>query len=157
MATGDDDVYHFIAYTPINGTLYELDGLNQAPISHGPCSNSQFPEKVVAVIGHRIGRHPPDEIRFNLLAMIKDPRINAREIGDTLTLQVEEEKRQEWIMENSLRRHNFVAFVSELMKGVIKAKNAEGEESYRNWIEEAKSRTQERVSKRKRKEREEDD
>lgn len=146
-ATEDDDVYHFIAYTPINGVLYELDGLNTAPISHGPCESSEFPEKVVPVLQRRIGRYPINEIRFNLLAMIQDPRIKAREIGDTELLKAEEEKRRAWVWENSLRKHNFVGFVGELMKGVVSEKQKEGDEKYKQWIETAKTKTQERLEK----------
>jgi ubiquitin carboxyl-terminal hydrolase L5 len=147
-ATDDDDLYHFIAYAPVDGTLYELDGLREAPISHGPCAGwRELPEKVVPVIERRIGRHPAGEIRFNLLAMIKDPRERASEIGDGETVAAEERKRLGWRVENTLRRHNFVPFVAELMKGVVRAKKAEGEESYKSWIEEAKGRTKERIEK----------
>ena len=34
-AKEDDDVFHFVAYVPHNGRLYELDGLQPAPIDHG--------------------------------------------------------------------------------------------------------------------------
>jgi len=151
LATEDDDVYHFIAYTPINGTLYELDGLNRAPISHGSCSFEDFPSKVVPVIQRRISRYPQTEIRFNLLAMRKDPRLQAQEIGDLETLRSEQRKRNEWQWENALRRHNFVGFIGELTKGVVRDKLKEGDKAYDAWVEAAKSKTKARMEERRKK------
>ncbi|KAH7044675.1 ubiquitin carboxyl-terminal hydrolase [Macrophomina phaseolina] len=145
-ATGDDDVYHFIAYTSVRGQLYELDGLQQAPITHGACTPDEFPDKVIPVLQRRIERYPQTEIRFNLLAMVRDLRIRARELGDYELLQREEQKRSAWVWENALRRHNFVGFVGELVKGVVKAKVADGK--YDQWVDEAKGKTRQRLEER---------
>ena len=140
LATEDDDVYHFIAYTPINNTLYELDGLQTAPISHGSCAFEEFPEKVIPVLQRRIERYPAGEIHFNLLAMVKDLRARAAEIGDQDWVAREDRKRVDWQWENALRRHNFLGFVGEVMKGVVgkKLEEGEGEEGYVKWVEGAK-------------------
>jgi len=144
MATEDDDVYHFVAYTPIHGVLYELDGLQAAPISHGACSFDEFPDKVIPVLQRRIERYPANEIRFNLLAMVRDLRIRAQEIGDQDWLEREERKRSGWMWENALRRHNFIGFIGEVLKGVT-AEKLKGGVEYGKWIEEAKGKTKARV------------
>lgn len=151
IATDEDDVYHFIAYTPVRGHLYELDGLQPAPINHGACLFDEFPDKVIPVLQKRIARYPADEIRFNLLAMVQDLRVRAQELGDQAWLDREEQKRNGWQWENALRRHNFVGFTGEMMKGVTVAKLREGSESYNSWIEEAKGRTKSRIAERKKK------
>ena len=142
-ATGTEDVYHFIAYTHHNGVLYELDGLQPYPISHGPCNGfEEFPEKVIPVIRRRIDRYPMGQIAFNLLAVTRDLRLRASEIGDLEALENEKRKRAHWEWENTLRRHNFVGFIGEVLKGVAAQKLQTGE--YEKWIDEAKEKTKSR-------------
>lgn len=125
----------------MGGKLYELDGLKPAPISHGSCSPDEFPEKVIPVLQRRIERYPAQEIRFSLLAMVQDLRIRARELGDQDWLEQEEQKRIVWQWENALRRHNFIGFIGETLKGVVGTKLSDGETRYHEWLEEAKNRT----------------
>lgn len=76
--------------------------------------------------------------------MVRDLRVQAREIGDQETLLREEQKRNEWQFENSLRRHNFVGFAGEVLKGVIGEKLKEGPDAYGKWVEEGKAKTKAR-------------
>ena len=136
-----EDAFHYIAYTPINGTLYELDGLQPAPIVHGPCSADDFPEKVVDVLQRRVARYDATEIRFNLLAMCRDLRIRARDFGDEELLERESRKRRDWQFENALRGHNFIRFAGDVLKGVVEKKLDEGgQESYEKWVQESLER-----------------
>ena len=142
-ATGTEDVFHFIGYITHNGTLYELDGLQPHPISHGACDPDEFPEKIIPVLQRRIERYPAGEVRFNLMAVCRDLRIRARDIGDAETLAREKRKRTQWEWENALRRHNFVGFTGEILKDVVKQKLKKGE--YEQWVKDAKDATKKRL------------
>lgn len=138
-------MFHFIGYTVRNDTLYELDGLQPYPISHGPCTIDEFPAKIIPVLLRRINRYPPEEVRFNLMAVCRDLRTRAEEIGDQEALGRERRKRKAWEWENALRRHNFVGFIGEALKGVVGMKLQKGEAEYEGWVSEAKKTTEKRM------------
>jgi ubiquitin carboxyl-terminal hydrolase L5 len=78
--------------------------------------------------------------------MVQDPRVNAAAIGDVETLAREEQKREAWLWENELRRHNFVGFVHEVAKEVVRSKGKE-EGGFDKWIEDAREKSKERLEK----------
>ena len=156
-STGTEDVFHFIGYVPHHGTLYELDGLQPRPISHGSCAPEEFPEKIIPVLQRRIERYPPGEIRFNLMAVCRDLRLRAQELGDAESLEREAKKRRDWEWENGLRRHNFVGFVGEILKGTARDKINSGDAEYQKWVEGAVETTKARSESRKKREEELED
>ena len=69
-----EDAFHFISYVPINGLLYELDGLQSGPILCGAYDiddTNSWIELAQQSIHERINKYTNKEIRFNLMAMIQ--------------------------------------------------------------------------------------
>merc|ERR1711994_369775 len=89
FAKEDDDVFHFVAYVPIKGRLYELDGLREGPLDHGAIPS---------------GQHCIDTANEN----------GAIELRMKIT--DEQELRKKWHKENVRRRHNYLPFIVELLK-----------------------------------------
>ncbi|XP_049275527.1 ubiquitin carboxyl-terminal hydrolase BAP1 [Rhipicephalus sanguineus] len=66
------EAFHFVSYVPIDGRLYELDGLKPYPIDHGPwLPGEDWTDKFRMVITERLGG---GDIRFNLMAVVPDRR-----------------------------------------------------------------------------------
>ncbi|KAL5258055.1 hypothetical protein ACHWQZ_G012867 [Mnemiopsis leidyi] len=70
------DTFHFVSYVPINGRLFELDGLKPFPIDHGPWqANEKWTDHFRRIIAERLGMNigaPYQDIRFNLMAVVRD-------------------------------------------------------------------------------------
>jgi ubiquitin carboxyl-terminal hydrolase L5 len=118
-----DDVFHFVSFLAVGGRLWELDGLAPAPIDHGECPAEQFPDKIVGVLERRIALYTSGEIKFALMALVRDRRAAIAEQIATLApdapqlpllqadLAAEDEKRRQWALENVRRRHNYIPFI----------------------------------------------
>ncbi|XP_003738956.1 ubiquitin carboxyl-terminal hydrolase isozyme L5 [Galendromus occidentalis] len=134
----DDDVYHFISYVPINGKLYELDGLREGPIEHCEIpANKDWLESARQVIEQRIAQYSKSEIHFNLMAVVKDRRLvcqrqieEFQKMGDgkptetvrrgiarlQKVIKDENAKIAMYQKENIRRRHNYIPLIMELLK-----------------------------------------
>lgn len=67
------EAFHFVSYVPINGRLFELDGLKPYPMDHGPWKeHEEWTEQFRRVITDRLGMATGEQlqdIRFNLMAV----------------------------------------------------------------------------------------
>ncbi|KAF4522992.1 hypothetical protein B566_EDAN009584, partial [Ephemera danica] len=73
------EAFHFVSYVPIEGKLFELDGLKPYPIDHGPWGETEdWTEKFRSVITDRLGMANGEQcqdICFNLMAVVPDRRL----------------------------------------------------------------------------------
>ncbi|XP_011208915.1 ubiquitin carboxyl-terminal hydrolase isozyme L5 [Bactrocera dorsalis] len=136
----DDDVYHFIGYIPINGRLYELDGLKEGPVDLGAVAADQnWIDVVRPIIEKRMQKYSEGEIHFNLMALVSDRlKIYQQKIDNLINtaedamdtdedrqteiaklrskMEYEVEKRKRYKIENIRRKHNYLPFIVELLK-----------------------------------------
>ena len=75
--TSITNVPFYVAYVPIKGRLYELDGLREGPLDHGAIPSGQdWIATVKPIIEARISKYQAGEIHFNLMAVIQDKLVN---------------------------------------------------------------------------------
>lgn len=69
----DDSGFHFIAYMPIHGRLWKLDGLDRFPQDMGPISNdTAWMLEVQALLQARMMQYAESDIQYNLMAVVHD-------------------------------------------------------------------------------------
>jgi len=133
-AEKDDDVFHFVSFVPINGRIYELDGLKAGPVDLGP-AGEDWTDSVRPIIEARMQKYQQGEIHFNLMAIIQDRTLRynnqlkalsgmsidsqmAEVARIEMLLAEEENKRSKWKTENIRRRHNYLPLIMELLRSL---------------------------------------
>ncbi|XP_022322175.2 ubiquitin carboxyl-terminal hydrolase isozyme L5-like [Crassostrea virginica] len=136
MAKKDDDVFHFVSYLPIDGRLYELDGLKEGPVDLGAIPHdTDWLDVVRPVLEKRMQKYSTDEIHFNLMAIVSDRKAmyqkrlkelqnrgmeveeDQLEISQLMVkIQEEDAKMKRYKVENIRRKHNYLPFIMELLK-----------------------------------------
>jgi len=53
-----EDAYHFVTYLPVNGILYELDGLQKDPLMHAAVDEDNWLDVARETIQARISTYP---------------------------------------------------------------------------------------------------
>jgi len=61
--------FHFICFTQVDGSLYELDGTKKFPINHGPTSKDSLLKDAAKVIQTEFVDKNPGELFFSLIAL----------------------------------------------------------------------------------------
>jgi ubiquitin carboxyl-terminal hydrolase L5 len=67
-----EDAFHFVSYVHVNGRLYELDGLKPGPIDLGECTEENWVSVATPIIQARMDSFAQAEIKFSLLAVVKN-------------------------------------------------------------------------------------
>ncbi|KAI9008326.1 ubiquitin carboxyl-terminal hydrolase [Gaertneriomyces semiglobifer] len=72
--------FHFIAYVPINGCVWELDGLKRCPRKIGEIPmDSPWTTLVEPDLQRRMAHYGDEAVQFNLMAIVKDPLVALQE------------------------------------------------------------------------------
>ncbi|CAF0759508.1 unnamed protein product [Brachionus calyciflorus] len=135
--TKEEDAFHFVAYLPIKGRLYELDGLKEAPVDLGEIpAGVDWTDVVRPVLEKRMMKYSEGEIHFNLMALVSDRKmLYERELqmlsqissmdSDEMAIRIkelesliedEERKALAARKENVRRKHNYLPLIVELIK-----------------------------------------
>lgn len=101
----DDDLFHFVGYIPIDGRLYELDGLREGPVDLGAVGpDDDWLDVVRPIIESRMKEYSEGEIQFNLMGIVSDRQMVYQRQIDKLLSEIDENAMETDTKHNELTR-----------------------------------------------------
>lgn len=154
-----EDVYHFVAFLPFNGAVYELDGLKPGPIKLGEVTGDQWVSVATPAIEERMAKYSANETSFALLSVCEKRETSLKKDMEKLQISLStcsDESTRNTIgseiammeaelvseaqnllkqrQENVRRKHNYLQFTMTLLKALA------GKGKMSGLIEAAKTR-----------------
>uniref|UniRef100_A0A8P4KA95 Ubiquitin carboxyl-terminal hydrolase n=1 Tax=Dicentrarchus labrax TaxID=13489 RepID=A0A8P4KA95_DICLA len=108
----DEDAFHFVSYVPVNGRLYELDGLREGPIDLGACNQDDWISAVRPIFPFCSQDEPMDTDQSSTFLSSIQSEIAKYQ----LLIEEENQKLKRYKIENIRRKHNYLPFIMELLK-----------------------------------------
>jgi len=127
LDVSEDSAFHFIAYMPIRGEIWQLDGLDNFPICLGsPNSMDKWLRDITPIIQQKIALSENQSIDFSLMAVVDDEydQTVAKDAtnGDPLDRKSsvepdshDSEQHNQDIITATLRRHDYKSFFTAWM------------------------------------------
>ncbi|KAK7546647.1 ubiquitin carboxyl-terminal hydrolase [Phyllosticta citricarpa] len=79
-SSGDDAAFHFIAFLPIAGSVWKLDGLDRQPQKVQELgADDDWLQSIAPNLMARMAQYEEGQIEFGLLSLVKDPRIELKQ------------------------------------------------------------------------------
>lgn len=78
-AVDNGAAFHFIAYVPVQGQIWKMDGLDRQPCNLGESSTDNWIDTIASVLAIRMSTLMTGDIEFNMLALVKDPVVELHE------------------------------------------------------------------------------
>jgi ubiquitin carboxyl-terminal hydrolase L5 len=79
-----ESAFHFVAYMPIGGEIWRLDGLDAYPQKFGPCGPDNWLDLIIGPLQDRMA----GALECNLLALIRDPlTVAINDLAYSITFQ----------------------------------------------------------------------
>lgn len=152
------EVFHFVGFIQHNGEIYELDGLQPAPIIHkefgkGNEDSILFASNMARLLQQRISKISGIDGKFSVIAIIKDviDDLNTKLQGNLITeyeyqskISTELEKRDAWAKEIALRKQNLYGLVYDLLKQVGASMS---DREFQEHVKQAQKATMARITK----------
>uniref|UniRef100_A0A8I3W035 Ubiquitin carboxyl-terminal hydrolase n=1 Tax=Callithrix jacchus TaxID=9483 RepID=A0A8I3W035_CALJA len=121
----EEDAFHFVSYVPVNGRLYELDGLREGPIDLGYLNweirfnlmaivsdRKMIYEQKIAELQRQLAEEPMDTDQGNSMLSA----IQSEVAKNQMLIEEEVQKLKRYKIENIRRKHNYLPFIMELLK-----------------------------------------
>ncbi|TGZ80262.1 cysteine proteinase [Ascodesmis nigricans] len=94
--SGDEEVFHFIAYVHVGDAIWELDGLKRQPVKLQTCQRDDWLSYMHGILMARTQRYHERELLFNLLAVVPErPGDNTFEPGGS-SIQEAQRRKQDY-------------------------------------------------------------